>query len=170
MSWVQALIEWLRQFWPFVIVMQYERGVRYWRGQVIGEDLGPDWYWCVPFFMHIESVAVKPDIMKLWKIGLTTLDGVGLIISANIKYEVIDAIAAWNNVQDYKDNLADECRTHLAKRIRELTYEDLLANQPKLEKSCKDTMTTAVRDYGVVIIRVGITDFIRTKNFSLVNL
>lgn len=169
-SWVEAILGFLRQFWPFVIVYHFERGVRYWRGRIVGGNLEPDWYWCIPFFMHIETVPVKPDIMKLWKIALTTQDGVGLIISANVKYEVVDAMAAWNNVQDYKDNLADECRTHLSKRIRDLKYDELLADQPKLERSCKDTMTTAVKDYGVVILRVGITDFVKTRNFSLVNM
>lgn len=170
MSWVQALLEWLRTFWPFVIVMQYERGVRYWRGQVVGtEALMPDWYWCVPFFMDIHTIPVMPDILKLWNLNLTTRDGASIRVRANIRYEVFDAIKAYNEVQDYKDNLADECRTSIARVIRAKEYIDVLAEQDKLERECKNEMNKVVKDWGIKVIRVGYTDFIRTIDLSLAN-
>lgn len=167
MSWVQALLEWLRNFWPFVVVMQYERGVRYWRGRVVGVALEPDWYWCVPFFMEIHQVQVMPDILKLWNLCVTTQDNAPLRVRANVRYEIFDAIAVWNNVQDYKDNLGDEARTHIARVMRRRNYAELLADQDTIEKECKNEMNKVVKDWGIKVIRVGITDFIRTKDISL---
>lgn len=167
MSWVQALLEWLRTFWPFVIVMQWERGIRYWRGRVVGGNLEPDWYWCVPFFMHVEVVPVTPDILKLWNLCVSTQDNVGIRLRANVRYEIVDAVAAWNNVQDYKDNLADEARTHIARVVRKQEYTVLLADQDRVERDCKNEMNKVVRDWGIRVIRVGLTDFIKTKDISL---
>lgn len=167
MTWVQALLEWLRTFWPFVIVMEWERGVRYWRGQVIQGDLPPNWYWCVPFFMHVETVPVTPDILKLWSLNVSTKDSVGLRIRANVRYEIFNAVAAWNNVQDYKDNLGDEARTHLARVVRERDYKDLLADQTTVEREAKNAMNAVVKEWGIKVIRCSITDFIKTKDLSV---
>jgi regulator of protease activity HflC (stomatin/prohibitin superfamily) len=167
MSWVQALIEWLRQFWPFVIVMHYERGVRYWRGQIVGDALEPDWYWCVPFFMHVETIPVKPDILKLWNLNVSTKDDRQLRVRANIRYELFDAVKAWNEVQDYKDNLGDEARTHLSKVVRERDYADLLADQATVEREAKNAMNAVVKEWGIKVIRCSITDFTKTRDISL---
>jgi regulator of protease activity HflC (stomatin/prohibitin superfamily) len=165
-SWVQAIFDFIRQFFPFEIVWSYQRGIRFWLG-VDRKELPPGLYMFLPFFGHIETVNVMPDVMKLWKFTPTTKDGVALTVSANIRYEITDARAAFCAVQDYKDNLGDECRTHLAARIRDCTYQELLEDQKKIERLSKDTMTTAVKDYGVRILRVGIVDFVKTKNLSL---
>ena len=143
-SWVQALLEWLRTFWPFVIVMHYERGVRYWRGQIVGGNLEPNWYWCVPFFMHVETIPVKPDILKLWNLCVSTKDNHPIRLRANVRYEIFNATAAWNEVQDYKDNLGDEARTHLAKVVRERDSAALLADQSTVEREAKNAMNAVV--------------------------
>lgn len=173
MSWIQALLEWLRTFWPFVIVMHFERGIRYWRGVIVegkyGGQLEPGWYWCLPFFMYIETVHVKPDILKLWNLCVTTQDDKTIRLRANVRYEVFDAVAAWNNVQDYKDNLADECRTNIARVVRKREYGSLLLDQDAVERECKNEMNKVVKEWGIKVIRVGLTDFIRTKDISLAN-
>lgn len=147
--------------------MQWERGVRYWRGRVIGASLEPDWYWCVPFFMHVETVPVTPDILKLWNLCISTRDNTGIRVRANVRYEIFDAVKAWNEVQDYKDNLADEARTHIARVVRKLEYAALLADQDSVERDCKNEMNKVVKDWGIKVIRVGLTDFIRTRDISL---
>lgn len=171
MSWVQALLDFLAKFWPFVIVYHFERGVRYWRGRIItgrfGGNLVPGWYLVMPFWSHIETVPIVPDILRLYNMNVTTSDDKSLRIRANVRYEVSDAIAAWNNVQDYKDNLSDECRTHIARVVRKREYLSLLADQDKVEREAKSEINGVVREWGIKIHRVGLTDFTRTRDISL---
>ena len=171
MSWVEAVLSFLRQFWPIEIVMEYERGVRYFRGRVMrgkhGGNLPPDWYWFIPFFMHVETIPVTPDILKLYNLNVTTRDDKQIRLRANVRYEITDAVKAWNEVQDYKDNLGDEARTHIASVVRERDYADLLHDQGKIERECKNEMNAVVKAWGIRVIRVGITDFIKTKDISL---
>jgi regulator of protease activity HflC (stomatin/prohibitin superfamily) len=117
--------------------------------------------------MHIETVHIKPDILKLWNLCVTCKDGTAIRMRANVRYEIFDAVSAWNEVQDYKDNLADECRTNLAKVIRELDFPSLLADQGKVEREAKNAMNSVVKEWGIKVIRVGLTDFIKTKDISL---
>lgn len=173
MSWIQALLEFLRPFFPFVIVMHFERGCRYWRGQIVegrfGGNLEPNWYWCIPFFMHIETVPVKPDILKSFNMNITTADDKSIRVRANVRFEIFDAVRAWNEVQDYKDNLGDECRTHIARVMRKREYLDLLADQDRVEREAKNEINAVVKEWGIKILRVGITDFTRTRDISLAN-
>ena len=170
-SWVQALLDFLAKFWPFVIVYHFERGVRYWRGRIVGGRFGgnldPGWYLVVPFWSHIETVPVKPDILKLYNMNITTADDSSLRVRANVRYEIFDATAAWNEVQDYKDNLADEARTHIPRVVRKREYKELLADQDTIERECKNEMNKVVKDWGIKVIRVGITDFTKTRDISL---
>lgn len=169
MSWVETLLSFLRQFWPLEVVYQWQMGVRYWRGRVIGGNLEPDVYWFLPFLMHVETVNVTPDILKLWNINCTSRDGVALRVRANVRYEIFDAVAAFNNVQDYRDNLGDECRTHLASVVRQADFATLLADQANVEREAKNAANKVVKDWGIKVIRCSITDFIKTKDISLAN-
>ena len=86
---------------------------------------------------------------------------------ANVRYEIFDAAKAWNDVQDYKDNLADECRTNIARVMRKRNFLDLLADQDKVEKEARSEINAVVKEWGIKVLRVGITDYVRTKDISL---
>lgn len=169
MNWFQAIIDFLHQFWPLCVVYSYQRGIRFWLG-VDKKELGPGLYAFIPFFGHIEVVNVAPDVLKLFDQNVTTKDGVGVMINANVLFTIVDARASFINVQDLQHSLGDAMRRHLAKRVREWTWPELTENQSELERSLKRTMTNSVKDWGVRIDDAGFTCFIKTKNFSLVNL
>jgi regulator of protease activity HflC (stomatin/prohibitin superfamily) len=169
MNIIKDILDFLRQFWPFEIVYAYQRGVRFWCGKDTAE-LQPGLYMFVPFFGHIETVNVKTDTLQIQNQNLTTRDGTGISVSANMTYQVVDARAAYVNVQAFVNNIADECRTALATRIRDHDYADLLAEQDDLEAECLETINAAAGEWGVEVIHVGLADFIRTKNLSLTKL
>jgi regulator of protease activity HflC (stomatin/prohibitin superfamily) len=166
MSWIQYLFDFIGRFWPFVVVYSFQRGVRFWCG-VDRKILEPGLYAFLPGLGHIEIVNVKEDILRLENQNLTTKDGTALHVSSNSTYEVIDARKAFCAVQDYKNNLADECRTQLARGIREYTYAELLEDQSGLEESLCEDMNAAAEPWGITVSRVGLADFVRTKSLSL---
>jgi regulator of protease activity HflC (stomatin/prohibitin superfamily) len=163
------ILEFLHECWPLRIVAQYERGVRFWLGKG-ARELKPGLYAFVPFFGKIDTLIVVPDVLRLHVQNLTTVDGVTVALEVNIEYEIFDAVWAHVKVQDYKDNLGDACRRHISKRVRAWEWTDLVEKQNELEKSCRGTMTTYVRDWGITIRDVGITTFCKTRNITLSNL
>lgn len=174
-DFVATILGFLRQFWPFFIVKEFERGALYFFGQLrdretwwcYGGQLEPRCYLYVPFFMEVEAIPIKPDILRLYNMNITTADDKSLRVRANVRYEVFDAVKAWNDVQDYKDNMADEARTHIARVVRGREYTELLADQDKVERECRSEMNAVVKEWGIKVIRVGITDFTKTRDISL---
>lgn len=169
MSWVQVVLDFLRQFWPFEIVYSYQQGVRFWCGHD-RKKLAPGLYMFVPFFGKIEVMDVKTDVIRLQNQNLTTLDGQPVSVSANVTYHIDDARKAFTNVQQIIDNLADECRTGLARGVRDYEYDELLTAQGEMEEDVAQAIQEAAEEWGVTIHRVTLVDFVKTKNISLTRL
>lgn len=177
MNWFQAIIDFLGKFWPLEVIYSWQRGVRFWfgnpvkildgRGKLFGFIPTGGLYAFLPFAGHIEVVNVAPDVLRLFDQNVTTKDGVGVMMAANVAYRIVDPLKATTEVQYLHNNLGDACRRHLAKRVRDRDWSELQEDQSKLEKSCRDTMTTHVKAWGVEIDDVGFVCFIRTKNISL---
>lgn len=176
-NFIQAIIDFAARFWPLEKVMHYERGILYMCGQLrdeptwwcYGGQLEPRVYVVFPWLMEVHTVPVKPDILKLWNLNVSTKDDKQLRVRANVRYEIFDAVKAYNEIQDYKDNLGDEARTNLARVVRERDYAGLLADQSTVEREAKNAMNAVVKDWGIKVIRVGITDFTKTRDISLAN-
>lgn len=169
MGWLQPIFDFLRQFWPFEIVYSYEQGVRFWCGNDT-KELEPGLYMFVPFFGAIEKMNVRPDVLRLANQDITTKDGVGITVSANMLYEIHDARAAYVNVQNVTDNIMDACRTAISQEVRRHTYAELVADQEVVENAVADRVADAAADWGVQIHRVNFADFIKTRALSLVRL
>jgi regulator of protease activity HflC (stomatin/prohibitin superfamily) len=166
MNIVQAILDFLRQFWPMEIVHSYERGVRFWLGRDVAL-LEPGLHWFLPFFGSIHTVAVVQDYIRLGNQNLTTRDGKPLLVSCNIRYEVTDARAAFVGVQEFPVSLGDAARQHLSSAIREYDYADLLSKQSDLERDTKSAINKVSTKWGVRVTNVGLADFILTRSFSL---
>lgn len=168
MTFVQAILDFLRQFWPFQIVYSYQRGVRFWLGRDVA-TLEPGLYMFLPFFGHIENVTVVRDYIRLGNQNLTTRDGKPLLVSCNVRYEVTDARAAFTLVQEFPVSLGDAARQYLSSTIRDYDYAELLAAQSNLERECKNAINKESTKWGVRVTNVGLADFISTRSFSLAN-
>lgn len=168
MNIIATLLEWLRQFWPFVIVHSFERGVRFWLGNDVA-TLEPGLHMFLPFFGSIETVHVVQDYVRLGNQNLTTKDGKPLLVSCNIRYEVFDARSAFVDVQEFVASLGDLARQALAQGVRNYEYADLLMKQSDLEREIRDSINKVSRKWGVKVTNIGLADFILTRSFSLAN-
>jgi len=165
----KAILDFLRELWPLRICLSYEGAVQWWLGKN-PKRRGPGIYFVVPFLSKFESMSVVPDVLRLHVQNITTADGVCLAIEVNLEYEINDVVAAFCNVHDVTDNIGDACRRHIAKRIREWKWDDLVERQKDLEKSCRGTLETRVKEWGIGVRDVGITTFCKTRNITLSNL
>ncbi len=162
------LLDNLRELWPVKIVRVYQRGVRFRNGTVTEPALPPGHYYFWPFFWAIEVVDVVEDVLDLPSQSITTKDGKMVTFSANVSFEVTDAVALYTEVQDFDENLSRIACGHLAMRVREWEWIELQESQRKLESSLRDTLTTRVKGWGVKIIECRLTDLVQARQIRLV--
>jgi regulator of protease activity HflC (stomatin/prohibitin superfamily) len=158
----------LRELWPCKIIRSYQRGIRFKNGVVHEEQLVPGLYWFIPFFWAIEEVSVVEDVLDLPTQSITTADGKMVSFSANVSFEVTDAVLLYTQVQDFEQNLSRIACGHLAMRVREWRWDELQESQKKLEASLRDTLTTRVKGWGCRIIECRLTDLVQARQIRLV--
>ena len=166
-----TFIDWLLSIWkeivPVVICESWEQGVRFRRGVPEAKPLGPGVWFFVPFFDRIEIIPRQLRFIDLPIQRITTQDGVEIALSANIGYEIVDAVKAYTEVHDYEESLGRLAAGHLHKRVHGWTYAQLVESLGDLEKSLEGTLTTRSKRWGIVIQCVGITDMVRQRAYSL---
>jgi regulator of protease activity HflC (stomatin/prohibitin superfamily) len=168
-----TFIDWLLTIWkevvPVVVIENWEAGCRFRRGVPEARQLGPGIWWFVPFFDRIEILPRQMRFIDLPIQRITTKDGVEIALSANIGYEIADAVKAYTEVHDYEESLGRLAAGHLHRRVHGWTYPELVENLGKLETSLEGTLTTRSKAWGIVIQVVGITDMVRQKAYSILN-
>ena len=161
-----TLVGWIGQniaaLVPFKIVRSYERAVRFWLGKPGGE-LAPGFWWTFPGLLTMEVVDTRSDTSNLPTQSVTTSDGRSVTFSANVEFSITDAVAYVTGVQQFDFSLTNVAMSHLAKRVRAWTWDELVTEQRQLELSLRDTMTTRAKRWGVTIHDVGITDLTCAK-------
>lgn len=171
MSWIEALVANIKELFaflaPFRIIKIYERGVVL-RFGIPHRVMEPGWNWLWPFKIEdVAEVVVVEQTMDLMVQSVTTTDDVSATFSVNLVYCVSDPVAYHTAVTDFDRSAEGYARLHLAKRVRDKTWRDLLDDQKALEASLKGTLSTRLKPWGAEVVDVGFTDLTRAKPFRL---
>jgi regulator of protease activity HflC (stomatin/prohibitin superfamily) len=167
---VQLLLQWLLdnlREWKFIVfIRDYQRGVHFRKGLYL-RTLDPGWWVRIPYVDDVEDVTVVDDVLDLPVQSITTKDGHMVSFSANIAYEIVDVHKMYCRVQDFETSLSRAAMNHLARKVRDWTWDELMLNQRDLEKSLRDTMTTRVKEWGVKVLDVGLTDLVQAQQYRV---
>lgn len=155
---VELLFQNILALFPFVIIRTYQRGVR-WR---FGKDpiaLEPGLHWKVWVFHQVEVSDITDEFIELPVQTVTTKDRKFVCFSVNVGYRIKDIVKHWENVQDFVETTHAAAMTHLARRVREQSLDELELDLSKLEKSLEGTLETKFRNWGTEVFSVGFTNF-----------
>lgn len=149
---------------PFVIVRSYAEGVR-WHFGKSPVAVKPGLRLKVWFYHSVDVYALVDDVIDLPTQTVITKDGYTVCFGVNIGYKIVDVVAHACNVQDFVESTAGLAMTHLAQRVRELNYADLIGDGglKGLEKSLEGTLTTRMKRWGTEVFSVGFTNFAKVR-------
>jgi regulator of protease activity HflC (stomatin/prohibitin superfamily) len=170
-SWIDALVEnvaaivrWLS---PVFVTRSYEAGVVFRVGipvRAVGGGLR--WKWPCGI-EEVDTVQLVEQVRNLLSQSVTTRDNRAVTFSVNLVYKVVDPTLHLVAVGNFATSLDGLSMTHLAKRVREMQWEEFLVGQDELERSLKGTLSTRLKDWGAEITRVGFTDAVQARTFRL---
>lgn len=123
------------------------------------------WVWFLPFFQQVEVVDTSEETMDLLAQSITTRDRKQVVFSVNVVWQVVDLIAYMTNVQSAELSIEGSARVYCAQKARQWTFDELIDNQETLEKELKSLLHKKIKEWGVKIHEVGITDFAETKHY-----
>lgn len=140
------------------VIKQYERGVVFRLGRLLGEPRTPGFTMIVPAIDHIRKVNMQIVTMPVPAQEGITRDNVTVRVDAVVYFKVVDAANALIRVEDYKFAVSQMAQTSLRSIIGKSDLDDLLSNREKLNQGLELMIDSPAVGWGVQVDRVEIKD------------
>lgn len=155
-DWIKDI---LKELWhyliPFVVIYQYERGVRL-RFGINAKLLKPGFHFKIPLIDDVIKCNVENETKTTWAIHVTTIDERTVTSTPVIKYKIIDAVKWITEANDASTNLHDITRGVVADCLTEVTWSE--CKEKTTATKIKNKLNKKIEDIGVVVSEVMLTD------------
>ena len=141
----------------FRVVQQYEEGVLFRLGRVVGVKK-PGLAVIVPLIDVLRRVSMRIVTMPIQSQGIITRDNVSVDVSAVAYYRVVDAtksVVAIENVAAAIDQIA---QTTLRKVVGQHTLDETLAETDRINLDIREILDVQTEDWGVLVTLVELKD------------
>jgi regulator of protease activity HflC (stomatin/prohibitin superfamily) len=144
---------------PFrsMIVMEYQKGLRYRKGRFIGV-LGPGKYWIYPRSSSIFPVDLRSEFITIQGQDVLSADGVMLKVSIAAEFQVADANVAINTVANYRGNLYLQLQMALREIIGKEKMDALLDDRRIIGTRLMEMCSPKAAEMGIKLMVSDIKD------------
>jgi regulator of protease activity HflC (stomatin/prohibitin superfamily) len=139
------------------IVKQYERGVLFRLGRVVGVR-EPGLRLIVPLIDVLRRVSLRIVTMPIQSQGIITRDNVSVDVSAVAYYQVVDATKSVVAIENVAAAINQIAQTTLRKVVGQHTLDQTLAETDRINKSIREILDVATEAWGVVVTLVELKD------------
>ena len=139
------------------IVQQYEMGVHFRLGTVIGvrpPGLRP----IVPVVDVLRKVSLRIVTMPIQSQGIITRDNVSIDVSAVAYFKVVDAVKSVVAIENVGAAINQIAQTTLRKVVGQHTLDETLAETDKINQSIREILDVATADWGLLVTLVELKD------------
>jgi regulator of protease activity HflC (stomatin/prohibitin superfamily) len=140
------------------VVRQFERGVVYRWGKVLGQPREAGITVLMPFSDRMVRVNTQIVTMPVPAQEGITRDNVTVRVDAVVYYRVMDPVRAVIEVQDYQFAVAQVAQTSLRSIIGKSSLDDLLSNREPMNEGLALMLDSPALGWGIHIDRVEIKD------------
>ena len=139
------------------IVQQYEKGVLFRFGRLIGEK-APGFVVIMPFVNSLRKVSFRIVTMPIQSQGIITRDNVSVDVSAVAYYRVVDATKSVIAIENVMEAINQIAQTTLRKVVGQHTLDEMLAETDRINVVIKEILDVQTADWGVVVTLVELKD------------
>jgi regulator of protease activity HflC (stomatin/prohibitin superfamily) len=139
------------------IVKQYEQGVLFRLGRVVGVR-EPGLRLIVPLIEVLRRVSLRIVTMPIQSQGIITRDNVSVDVSAVAYYRVVDATKSVVAIENVAAAINQIAQTTLRKVVGQHTLDQTLAETDKINVDIREILDVTTEDWGVVVTLVELKD------------
>jgi regulator of protease activity HflC (stomatin/prohibitin superfamily) len=139
------------------VVQQYEMGVHFRLGRVIGIRK-PGLQLIVPIIDKLPRVSLRIVTMPIESQGIITHDNVSIDVSAVAYFKVVDAIKSVVAIENVAAAINQIAQTTLRKVVGQHTLDETLAETDKINLTIREILDVATSDWGVLVTLVELKD------------
>ena len=168
---LDKLIDLLASMWseacPLQIVDCFKAGVHLRFGKFI-RVLEPGLRWKIPLVDKFMLDDVVIDTAYYKPQALTTLDNKMVVVSAVVKYQVVDIKKYLLDIYDRDSVLADSTMMAMKQIVSSFNWESL-RHSKEVEKELRSLVAKEVKDYGIKVHRVVFADLSLCRTYRLIS-
>jgi len=139
------------------IVNEYERGVIFRLGRVIGAK-GPGLFFIIPIIDRMVKVNLQTVTADIPPQDVITKDNVTLRVNAVTYFNVVDPVRAVVAIQNYGVATSQIAQTTLRSILGQVELDDLLINRERINTDLQQIIDSVTDPWGVKVTLVEVKD------------
>jgi hypothetical protein len=139
------------------IVKQYENGVLFRLGRVIGERQ-PGLRLIIPFIDVLHRISLRIVTMPIQSQGIITRDNVSVDVSAVAYFKVVDAVKSVVAIENVYSAIDQIAQTTLRKVVGQHTLDETLSETDKINLDIRAILDVTTIEWGVQVTLVELKD------------
>lgn len=139
------------------IVQEYERGVIFRLGRVIGAK-GPGLFFIIPIVDRMIKVDLRTVTLDVPSQEAITADNVTVKVNAVVYFHVVNPVDAVIQIEDFRRATWQIAQTSLRNVIGQSTLDQLLQEREKINETLQHIIDEATEPWGVKVSIVEIKD------------
>jgi regulator of protease activity HflC (stomatin/prohibitin superfamily) len=139
------------------VVKQYEQGVLFRLGRVIGIRK-PGLTLIIPLIDVLHRVSLRIVTMPIQSQGIITRDNVSVDVSAVAYYRIVDAVKSVVAIENVGAAINQIAQTTLRKVVGQHTLDETLAETDRINVNIREILDVATEEWGVVVTLVELKD------------
>jgi regulator of protease activity HflC (stomatin/prohibitin superfamily) len=139
------------------IVKQYERGVLFRLGKVVGVR-EPGLQTIVPVVDVMQKVSLRVVTMPIQSQGIITRDNVSVDVSAVAYFKVVDVVRSVVAIEDVYSAIDQIAQTTLRKVVGQHTLDETLAETDRINLDIREILDVTTVAWGVEVTNVELKD------------
>lgn len=168
-GWLGSLVEWVGSFFPRLsVITKTHAGVAFVRGKHV-KRIGPGLVLWWPFWTELLLYPVVRQSLNLPSQSLTTIDEQTVTASGVLIYEISDVVRALSTQYDLNETIRDLTMASMREVICGSSFKDTNQNRQRLDLRITKELQPVLADYGVKVLDYRLTDFAKTKVFTVVD-
>lgn len=139
------------------IVQEYERGVIFRLGRVVGAK-GPGLFFLIPFVDRMVKVDLRTITLDVPTQEAISQDNVTVRVNAVVYFNVLDPVKAVIEVENYRRATSQISQTSLRNVIGQSPLDSLLSNREEVNESLQHIIDDATEPWGIKVTIVEVKD------------
>jgi regulator of protease activity HflC (stomatin/prohibitin superfamily) len=140
------------------ILKQYERGVQFRLGRVIGGARGPGLILIVPLVDRVHRVSLRIITLPIQSQGIITKDNVSVDVSAVAYYRVVDPVAAVVAIESVEAAINQIAQTTLRAVVGRHTLDETLSETDAINQNIREILDVQTEEWGIKVTVVELRD------------
>ncbi|HEX2964607.1 MAG TPA: slipin family protein [Syntrophorhabdaceae bacterium] len=136
------------------ILNEYERGVIFRLGRVLGSPKGPGLILLIPVIDRMTKVSLRTVVLDIPPQDVITRDNVTIKVNAVVYFRVIDPRKAIIDVENYLYATSQLSQTTLRSVLGQAELDDLLSHREQLNEKLQEILDTHTESWGIKVSNV----------------